>query len=200
MAEEHRQGEVAAIPRAPSKSEFGPELATREKKSYREVLKIGGWLRRASLSLSRKVISTNLGWLAESLVGTFRWEGAISKIKGFCDACGNEVKIARMGGSEVLLSFDCLKTVWKALEDYKFGFSEIFSSIKQWRPGDFQAVRIVWVRCFVLYLFMDGKQGFSNWWGRGWERWWGWPRRLWIRLCFEYGKACIKVSSHSAIS
>lgn len=63
-----------------------------------------------NILMKRENIVKNTGWLSNSLVGIMRWEWIIPSISGICEACGiRGVKVARMGGLKVLLSFSNLE-------------------------------------------------------------------------------------------
>lgn len=109
------------------------------------------------------VFKENAGGLSNSLVGSLRWEGAISLVKGLCIECGLEsVKIARLGGVLVLLSFDDLEKAFPIINNFEQEFLHYFSALERWRPGVLNPVQFVRVRCFGVPLHIWSTQTFEN--------------------------------------
>lgn len=103
------------------------------------------------------IIRGNTNWLARSMVGCVRWEGVIPSIPGFFQAWGlAEVKIAKLGGHRLLLSFLNMDDASVVMKNHSFKVLEVFLSLKRWKPGFFTLSKTCGVRCAMECLFMVG--------------------------------------------
>lgn len=102
-----------------------------------------------SLVLNSAVVQAHFSRLFSGLVERERTLGVLPSITGLCEACSlQDVKIARMGGDLVMLSFRSLETgqtAFTATKEYEMQFSKTFFSLDQWQPGKFQASRRDWL-------------------------------------------------------
>lgn len=122
-------------------------------RSFASVVRRIGRSSTESISILRETIIKNANWLSNSMVGIIRWEGIIPSIPGLCRACGIEgIKVARLGGLKVLLSFINLEDSLAIIRAFKFDFDQIFSRLDKWVPERPCSSRVVWVRCYGLPL------------------------------------------------
>lgn len=80
------------------------------------------------LSIKRETVDKNANWLSNNMVGIVKWERIIPSIPSICDAYGiRGIKIVRLGGLKVLLSFPNLEHNISILRAFKFDFDQVFS-------------------------------------------------------------------------
>lgn len=92
---------------------------------YAEVVLKGRSRMMEAISVSRETAKDIMIRLLTSLVGLIWWEGVFDSIGVLCEACGiSNVLTSRLGGSLVLLSFECLDTVQLILEEFKVDFAK----------------------------------------------------------------------------
>lgn len=120
-------------------------------------------------------------------------------VKGLCIECGLEsVKIARLGGVLVLLSFDDLKKAFPII-NFEQEFLHYFSALERWRPGVLNPVQFVRVRCFGLPLHIWSTQTFENICGMFGEVV-GVAKETFEKTFLINGRVCIRVEGHKLIN
>lgn len=91
-------------------------------------------------------MAANAEWLSNSLLRKVKWIGAIPSIFSLCNSYGLEgVKLAKLGGYKVLLTFGNAKEAIRIIKEFRIQFSDIFYSLERWVPGLYLSFRKVWL-------------------------------------------------------
>lgn len=94
--------------------------------------------------VKKESVIKNARWLSNSLVVVVRWEGIILSISGLCEGCGiRGVKVARLRGRKVLLTFNNLEEALPPIQAFGFDFDQIFPQLEKWVPSRPPHSRIV---------------------------------------------------------
>lgn len=89
--------------------------------------------------------------------------GIIPTISCICKARGiRGVKVARLGGLRVLLSFPHLEESLQCIQAFSFDFEQLFSILERWVPGRPCCTRVVWVRCLGVPLVAWDREVFKE--------------------------------------
>lgn len=102
-----------------------------------------------------------------------------------------DVKVARLGGYQVLLSFDDVDAAFQLIKEFHFEFSEIFASLDRWVPGPNRSCRSIWVRCFGVPLHSWNSKVFENI-GRRFGEVLGVAKEIVEKVELECGRVCIQ--------
>lgn len=97
--------------------------------------------------IPKEVIDNNVSWLSNNLVGIVRCNELIPSSPGICELGGiRDVKLSRMGGEKLLISFPNLEVVSSALgQSYSF-WNKAFASLQKWVLGFSVTKREVWIQ------------------------------------------------------
>lgn len=170
-----------------------------DKRSYSEVVKnspIPRVNKVDPIKVGSALVRESSMWLSNNLLGELRWEGAIPELYDLCEACGLlNVKIAKWGGNQVLISFCNLEEAQAIIHDFKLKFLNIFGSLELWKPGLYKPSRLIWVRCFGVPLHDWNEKDFLAI-GEKFGEVLGVDEETSNRSFLEFGRVCLKVFGH----
>eukprot|EP00268_Persea_americana_P005521 TRINITY_DN11860_c0_g1_i8.p1 TRINITY_DN11860_c0_g1~~TRINITY_DN11860_c0_g1_i8.p1 ORF type:complete len:265 (+),score=50.75 TRINITY_DN11860_c0_g1_i8:689-1483(+) len=103
--------------------------------SYSDAVKGKRPISCSSVMVGTEVVAANSKWLANSLIGEVKWVGVIPSILGICASYGLEdVKMAKLGGNKILLSFRDVEEALSIFKEFDLQFSNVFYSLERWVP------------------------------------------------------------------
>ena len=168
--------------------------------SYSDAVKGKRPISCSSVMVGTEVVAANSKWLANSLIGEVKWVGVIPSILGLCASYGLEdVKMAKLGGNKILLSFGDVEEALSIFKEFNLQFSDVFYSLERWVPGPNLSVRTVWLRFYGVPLHAWNPLIFEEIGGRFGEVL-GVAKETEERSELLFGRVCIKTESHQFLN